>query len=153
MRPITYITADVVVNLVMAIAGMVILILLGLLLYHLKFGGNVLFVLAGFVLCAVSFFACGYVVANVATSARGAQVIGQLFYFPMMFLSGAAIPREFMPPTMRTISNFFPFTHCVTLLQNLWRGDPLGGQLVPTAVIAGLLVAGAYVATRFFRWE
>ncbi|MBI3819711.1 MAG: ABC transporter permease [Planctomycetes bacterium] len=153
MRPITYITADVAVNYAMCLSSCILLVVLGKLIYHIQFGGSIIYLFLGFTLGALAFFSIGYIIASVAPTARSAQVIGQFIYFPMMFLSGAAIPREFMPPTVRSVGNALPLTHCVTLLQNLWRGDPIERQLVPAAVLAAVLIVGVFAATRAFRWE
>jgi ABC-2 type transport system permease protein len=76
-----------------------------------------------------------------------------LLYFPNIFLSGATLPKEMFPPTIRAISRFVPMTHIVSLLQGLWFGEPWGKHLVEVAVLAGLLVAGTVVSALAFRWE
>jgi ABC-2 type transport system permease protein len=54
---------------------------------------------------------------------------------------------------MRAISKALPMTHVVNLLQGLWFGDPWGKHIVEVAVLAGLLVVGAVVSAKAFRWE
>ena len=74
-------------------------------------------------------------------------------YFPNIFLSGATVPKEIFPPAMRTISKALPMTHVVNLLQGLWIGNPWSKHIVEVAVLAGLLIVGAFVSAKTFRWE
>ena len=72
----------------------------------------------------LSFFAIGFVVASLARTARTAQILGMLLYSPNIFLSGATVPQQIFPAAMRSITQAFPMTHVVRLLQGLWIGDP-----------------------------
>jgi len=107
----------------------------------------------GFCLSALSFFAIGFVLASLARTSRTAQILAMVLYFPNIFLSGATIPKEIFPPAMRAVSQAFPMTHVVSLLQGLWIGEPWSKHLVEVAVLAGLLVVGGFISARAFRWE
>ncbi|MCJ7795470.1 MAG: ABC transporter permease [Thermoleophilia bacterium] len=148
-----YILADVITNLVMTVLGMLLLIVVGRLLYHAHIEGNPLLVLVGVLFCALSMFSIGYLIASVAPNARTAQVIGMVVFYPMMFLSGAGIPIEVMPESVRRISEFLPLTYAVRLLKGLWFGVPWSDLLLETAVLGGTMVICALLASRFFRWE
>jgi len=153
MRPLTYIVADVITNLVMVILGMILLVIVGWAIYKVRFEGQILSVFAGVVLGGLSLFALGYLIASLAPSARAAQVISMIVFYPMMFLSGAGMPIEIMPETVQRISNFLPLTYVVRLLRGLWFGDPWGEHWPEVAVLAGVLVLSAALSARFFRWE
>lgn len=113
MRPITYLVADVSAYYLMALIGTILLIVVGALAFGVRLEGSILAVLAGFTLCALAFFALGYVLAGVASSARVAQAIGMVVAYPMMFLSGATIPLELLPPGLRHVADFIPLTYVV----------------------------------------
>lgn len=70
-------------------------------------------------LSSICFFAAGCALAAVAPSARAAQTIGMAIFFPMLFLSGAAMPRALMPEHIQRISDFLPLTYVTTLLSDL----------------------------------
>ena len=148
-----YVLADVITNLVMTVLGMILLIVVGRLLYNVRIEGSPLIVLVGVLFCALSMFSIGYLIASVAPNARVAQVVGMVVFYPMMFLSGAAIPIEVMPESVRRISDFLPLTYAVRLLKGLWFGVPWSDLLLETAVLGGTMVICALLATRFFRWE
>ena len=153
LRPATYIAADVAGNLLMMIAGMVPLLFVGWVIYHVRFEGQPVSVLLAVLLSGVAMFSVGYVIASLAPSARAAQGIGMVVFYPMMFLSGAGMPLELLPATVRRISDFLPLTYVVKLLRGLWIGETWGMHLLEVAVLSGILVVCTALAARFFRWE
>jgi ABC-2 type transport system permease protein len=153
LRPVTYIAADVAGTLVMMMAGMVPLLLAGRLIYDVRFEGQPVSVFLAVLLGGMAMFSVGYLIASLAPSARSAQVIGMAIFYPMMFLSGAGIPLEVLPATIRRIADFLPLTYVVKLLRGLWFGETWGQHLLETAVLLGILGVCTAVAARFFRWE
>ncbi len=153
LRPLTYILADVTANLVMTLLGMVGFLLVGWLIYRVRFAGQPVSVLAGIILCALSMFSIGYMIASLAPNARAAQVISMAIFYPMMFLSGAGIPLEVMPATIRRIADFMPLSYPVRLLRGLWFGEAWSEHLLEVAVLGGILALCTALAARWFRWE
>jgi ABC-2 type transport system permease protein len=153
MRPVTYILADIVANLVTTLLGMIGLVIVGWLLYRVQFEGQVIGVILAVAFCGLAMFSIGYLIAGLAPGARTAQVVGMVIFYPMMFLSGAAIPLEILPDTIQRIAEFLPLTYVVRLLRGLWFGDAWREHLLETAVLGGVLMVCAALAARFFRWE
>ena len=153
LQPQTILTAQVVVVFVMTTLGMALLIVAAKIVYHLRFDGNAFQVFVAFVLGCASFFALGFVLASLTPTARTAQALAMLIFFPMMFLSGATIPREVLPETIRTYAQFLPLTHVVNLLRGLWVGESLAAHGKELAVLGSLLVLGVGVSVKTFRWE
>ncbi|MGD8752358.1 MAG: ABC transporter permease, partial [Anaerolineales bacterium] len=133
--------------------GMLMLILAGKLVYDLRFDGNPLSVALAFVLGSLSFFSLGFVLASVMPTARTAQVVGMVIFYPMLFLSGAGMPLELLPDGVRKFSNFLPLTHVVTLLRGLWTGDAWNQHITEVIVLVSLLVVGVLISAKTFRWE
>ena len=153
IHPRTFILADIVANLVITLLSMVGLVLIGWLLYRVRFEGQVAAVILAVVFSGLAMFSIGYVIASLAPAARTAQVVEMVIFYPMMFLSGASMPLEIMPETIRRIADFLPLTYVVKLLRGLWFGDPWGDYLLEMAILAGVLIVCTAVAARFFRWE
>ncbi|MEW6568183.1 MAG: ABC transporter permease [Chloroflexota bacterium] len=153
LRPTVYLAAEVLVYFAMTLLGVLFLILVGKIGYNMRFDGNPVMVLGGFMLGTLSFFSLGFLIASLAPTARIAQTVGMVLAFPMMFLSGASIPLEVLPPTVRHVSQFVPLTYVVTLLRGLWRGDVWADHLTETGVLVGLLIVGVVLSARTFRWE
>ena len=153
IRSITYFTAEVFVFFSMTLVGMVLLVLVGIVVYGLRFGGFWPSVFAGFALSTFALFAAGYMVAAVSPTARAATTFGIVLLLPQIFLSGATIPLELMPEGIRQVSRALPLTHVVEFLQGLWFGDAWGNNLVAVAVLVGMLVVGTILSAKTFRWE
>lgn len=153
MAPLTYVGATVLVYFLLAVVGMVLLVVVATLLFGLRFAGSWLDVAAAFTLVGAAFFSVGYLIASVASTARIAQVVGQLLYFPMMFLSGAAVPLQVMSADVRRVAEALPMTHAVRLLQNLWFGRGWRGSVTEVLVMVATLVIGLALSARTFRWE
>jgi ABC-2 type transport system permease protein len=153
LRPLTYILADVTANLVMTLLGMVGVVAVGWLLFRVHFEGQPVSVFLAVILSALAMFSAGYLIASLAPNVRAAQVISMVIFYPMMFLSGAGMPLEILPTTIRRISDFLPLTCAVRLLRGLWFGGTWGDHWLETAVLGGILVVCTALAARFFRWE
>ena len=152
LHPATILTAQVLVNLLMTIVGISLLIVTAYFVYDLRMPDAPVSVALAFVIATLSFFALGFVLAGLVASARTAQILGQVIFFPMFFLSGAAgIPREMFPDTLRRVSDFLPLTYVVELVQDLWiEGN---WNLTALAVLLVLLVISVAISSRTFRWE
>jgi len=153
LQPAAILASQVIVNFLMTLFGGVLLIVFARLVYGLHFEGRPLDVLFGFTLSTLSFFAAGFLLASVARTARVANILGMVLYFPNLFLSGATIPKQTFPPALKAVSQFIPLTHVVNLLQGLWIGNSLAAHVLELTVLAGLLVLGVAVSAKAFRWE
>ncbi len=59
-------------------------------------------------------------IAGIATkNEETASIIGNLIFFPMLFLSGVFFPTSFMPPFLLTISSFLPLTYFINALNSI----------------------------------
>ena len=153
LRPLIYLVTDVLVYFAMTLLGILLLFVVGKIAYNVRFEGSLLSVIVGIGLGMSAFLTLGYILAGLAPSARVAQVVGMVLFYPMMFLSGSSIPLELMPEGVQKVSRFLPLTHVVTLLKGLWFGEGWGEHLTEVAVLVGVLVVGGIVAARTFRWE
>lgn len=93
--------------------------------------------LLGLVLSAVAFVSVGVALGLLLPSARSAQGLGMLLFFPFLLLSGAGPPPNSMGDGMRTVSNWIPLTHVIRSIQEPWLS--LGVANDHLAVVAGML--------------
>jgi len=153
LRPAVVLVAQVIVNFVMTLLGVMLLVIAARVVYGLRFEGSALSVFLAFSLSSLSFFAVGFLLASLAPTARVANIVGMVIFYPNLFLSGATIPRKIFPQALHSFSKFLPLTHVVDLLQGLWFGDAWSEHLTEVAVLSGLLVVGVVVSAKAFRWE
>ena len=146
-----FLAAHGLVALVMVLVGTGLVIGAGVALFDVRLPASSLGVVGATVLGTLSFLALGFLLGGTLPTARTAQAVGMALFFPMLFLSGAALPRMLFPDLLKQISLYVPLTHVVTLLQNVWMGD--GWNMVALGVLAGLLVAGAVGSVTLFRWK
>jgi ABC-2 type transport system permease protein len=152
LHPSAILVAQVLVHLMMTAVGILLLLITARLVYGLRLPEAPLAVAPAFVLASLSFFALGFVLAGVLPNARTAQIVGQVVFFPMFFLSGAAgIQRDMFPEALRRVSDLLPLTYVVELVQKLW----IAGEWDLTAILVllGVMVASVLVSARTFRWE
>jgi ABC-2 type transport system permease protein len=110
---------------------------------------------AGFALAALlsaaALLALGLLIAAVAHSARSAQAIGALVFYPLMFFAGLFFPMPAMSPVLREISRATPLGAAVQALQDASAGHWPHVSVLLT--LAGYAVAFALAGLRLFRWE
>jgi ABC-2 type transport system permease protein len=153
VSPFVILAAQVIVMFVMTSIGMLLLVLAGKLVYHVRFEGQAVSIIAGFILSCLSFYSLGFILAALVPTARSAQVVGMALLYPMLFLSGAGFPRELLPETIKKISAYLPLTYVVNLLRGLWIGESWSLHITEVIVLVALLVVGVVISIRTFRWE
>lgn len=108
-------------------------------------------VLLAIVLTMAGVFAIGLLIAALAPTSTGANVIGRVAFFPLMFFAGLWLPRALMPPALLQISNYSPLGAAARAIQaSFLQGFP---PAAPLLVLAGYAVVFSFLAQRFFRWE
>ena len=153
LRPQAILGAQLIVIFLMTALGMALLVVAGRMVYGMRFSGNPWSVLAAFVLSCLSFFALGFVLAGLLPTARTAQIVAMAIFYPMIFLSGAGLPREVLPEGIKRFSRVLPLTHVVTLLRGLWMGEPWRDHVLEVGVLSALLIIGVVISAKTFRWE
>lgn len=153
VRPLALLIAQGTAVLLMTTAGVGLLIVVGRAAYGVTFEGNALAILAAFLLSSVATLSLGFLLASVMPTSRTAQAGAQLFFFPMMFLSGAAFPREVLPDSLHDLSEALPLTHVVELMRGAWIGETW--RLLTTDIIFLFvtLVLATVISAKIFRWE
>lgn len=119
------ILAQVTVNLLVTIVGIAILLLAGKLLYQVQMQGSVFAIGAAGLLSVAAMFSMGFLFTAVGKDAKLTHLLCYLFYFIMLFLSGATMPAMLFPESVRKISKLLPMTYAVDLMQGVFAGNSL----------------------------
>lgn len=151
LRPTAVLGAQTAVHVLMLLVSVVLLLAAAVLAYDVPAPNHPFLSLASLLLAALSFLAVGFLLAAVVPTVRTAQAIGNALFFPMLFLSGAAIPQFLFPEWLKTASAALPLTHATWLLQDAW----LLGEWNETAglVLAGMGIVSTGMAAWTFRWS
>jgi imidazolonepropionase-like amidohydrolase/ABC-type multidrug transport system permease subunit len=108
-----------------------------------------------FVTVAIAGFrAVGLIIASVVNSMQESQLVVQLVYLPMLFLSGATFPLDMFPPWLFTVTQFLPATHLVLGIQGmLARNEGIVANIRPALALVLTACVGLFIAYKLFRWE
>jgi ABC-2 type transport system permease protein len=151
VTPAKVLGAQLVVHLVASTIGVALLLATATVFYDLRLPRAIAVAALVYLAGALALFALGFVLAALAPNARTASAVGFVVYFPMIFLSGAVIPRHALSTSMRRIGELLPLAPVVTTLQDAWSGA--GISIAALATLAAMVVVASAVGVRVFRWE
>ena len=137
------------VGVLMTIVGSASLLVAAGLAYGIPAVDDVGRTLVGAVLGAIAFAALGVAIGSVVSSARSAQGIGMMLFFPCFLLGGGGPPPDAMGDAMKTVSDFIPLTHVIRGIQEPWLA--IGTPTDHNVIVAGVLVVAAGVALHAAR--
>ncbi len=151
LHPSVVLGSQVAVGALFSTLGSVLLVVAGRVFFDLRLPDQPVVVLGAFLLSSASIYAVGFILAGTLPNARTAQAVGMVVLFPMMFLSGAALPRPLLSDGIQDVAQALPLSHVVTLMDDAWSGA--GWNPTAALVLVGVMVAGVGVSARLFRWE
>jgi ABC-2 type transport system permease protein len=103
-------------------------------------------VTAALVLGSVAFVSLGVVLGSVLPSARSAQAVGLLIFFPSFLLGAGGPPPHVMGSVVRQVAGPLPLTLLTNAVREPWLG--LGSATGSLAAVAALAVAATALAAR-----
>ena len=157
VTPITpgpLLVASLVTGLIIFMPNIILLLVLTHYRFNLPWPAHMGDLLLFIALSLVTFRAIGLVIASVANNMQEGTILVQLFYFPMLLLSGATIPASAFGPKMTIVSNFIPSTYLVQGVQGMMLGsDRITQHWLEVGALIIAAVVGWIVGTKLFRWE
>jgi ABC-type multidrug transport system permease subunit len=146
--------SSVMANFVLTLPTVAVILVLARFFFHVESLGNLF---AGFLFVCVgtlAFGSLGLVVASITNTMQETQVLNQLLWLPLIFLSGATMPLAFLPKAVQGFSVFLPATYLVTGLQQAsFFSKPIGQLLVYFFALASWAILSFFVSSQLFRWE
>src|SRR5438874_4320168 len=104
-------------NYVLTLPTVSIEVFLARFIFHVPSLGNLLSLAVLVTVGTVSFGSLGLVVASVTNTMQETQVLNQIIWLPLIFLSGATFPLAYLPNSVQHVGLFLPATYLVTALQ------------------------------------
>jgi ABC-2 type transport system permease protein len=154
IAPSSMIVSSILANYALITPTVLLELLLARFIYHVTEYGNLLSVFVLVILGITSFGAMGLVVASVTNTMQETQIINQLLWFALIFLSGATVPLAVLPRMVQRIGLFLPATYLIYGLQRAMLAnaalETLGFVLLSLAAWA--ILAG-FISSQLFRWE
>jgi imidazolonepropionase-like amidohydrolase/ABC-type multidrug transport system permease subunit len=101
-----------------------------------------------------AFRAFGLIIAAVVNSSQEGNILIQIIYMPMLFLSGASFPLSFMPDWLKLVTQFIPASYLVTGMAGiLQRGETIAQNSKSVFALIVTMFVALFIATKLFRWE
>lgn len=151
VRPSTILFAQLLVQSLVATAGLIVLVVVGTTAFGLRAPEAPAAVLVAYVVAVVGFAALGFVLAAVLPTARSTAAISFAIYLPMIFLSGAVMPQEVLPDWAQRASDFLPLTYVVDALREPWTAGTW--NVAALALLLAMVAFGTALSSRVFRWS
>jgi ABC-2 type transport system permease protein len=149
LRPQTILSAHVLVKLLFTALSVTLMMLAGRRYYPVGLQGPALSFAIALLVSTLAILSIGFVVASVVPTARFAQPVGALIFYPMMALSGLFVPVDALPAGLQIVAKLLPMTYVVSLLHgHSWLAH-LGD--VAALGISGAVFVG--LSAKVFRWE
>ena len=146
--------SSIVANYVLTLPTVAIELLFAKVVFHVPSFGNLPALAVLVTVGVVSFASMGLVVASVTNTMQETQVLNQLLWLPLIFLSGATIPFTSLSKTVQHIALFLPATYLVHGLKNAivnsFGPDKI---LLPLGSLAIWFVLTLFLSSQLFRWE
>ncbi|HEY2351261.1 MAG TPA: ABC transporter permease [Candidatus Acidoferrum sp.] len=146
--------SSIVANYFLSLPTVLMELLFAVVFFHVRNIGDVLALFILVTLGTVSFASMGLVVASVTNTMQETQVLNQMLWLPLIFLSGATFPLAFLPMVVQHISVFLPATYLVTALQRaIYFSVSARHLLLDIGALAFWALITFFVSTQLFRWE
>lgn len=142
----SFAAAQLVVGLVTTLIGSVLLLVVAAPVYGIPSLHEAWRVVAALVLGAVGFVGGGVLLGSVLPSARAAQAVGLMLFFPSFLLGAGGPPPHVMGPALRHIAGVLPLTLVTNAARDPWLG--LGSATGSLLVVAALAVLATVAAAR-----
>src|ERR1700723_1097643 len=154
ITPAPLLVASVVTGWILYMPNVILILTLAHFMYGMPWPRSMFSILLFISIAIAGFRSIGLILASVVNSMQESQLIVQLIYLPMLFLSGATFPLAMFPPWLLVVTQFVPASYMVTGIQGmLLRREDLWTNREP--LLALLLTAGVglFIAYKLFRWE
>ncbi len=149
--PSRLLAAQLIVNLVLALAGILIVILGSELFFGASLDVSLPYFALSVVLSIAVIFSLGLLVAALVPSQSVANGVGGGLVFLLMFLAGLWVPPAAVGGPLATIMYYSPSGAAAqAMLYSVFNTAPPYTAIVTMVVYA---LAFSFIATRYFRWE
>ncbi len=146
--------SSIVANYVLTLPTVAAELLFARLIFHVTDFGNLLSFTVLVTVGVVSFASMGLIVASVTNTMQETQVLNQLIWLPLIFLSGATMPLPYLPKVAQSFGVFLPATYLVWGLQDaIFQSAPIWHLWKETLSLLGWAILSFFVAAQLFRWE
>ncbi|MFI7613306.1 ABC transporter permease [Nonomuraea terrae] len=151
VRPSALLAAQVIVHGAAALAGGLLVIAVGRLLYGVALPANLPAYTVTLVLAVLVALVAGGLIAALTRTAKACTTAATIIFFPTAFTAGVYVPVQAMPEPLREVVELTPFGAAAQALGQAAAGDWPEPAHVAVMLVWMTVLAGA--SARWFRWE
>lgn len=146
--------SSILANFALTLPTVVAILFLARVVFHVRNFGDPLALFLFVCIGTVAFGSLGLVVASITNTMQETQVLNQILWLPLIFLSGATMPLSYLPKVVQGFSVFLPATYLVTGLQQAsLLSKPITQLLTYFLSLLIWTLLSFFVASQLFRWE
>ncbi len=154
MKPQTFVTAQVITRLMVAVTQAAVLLGFGSLIFKSHIYGNPLLIMVTVLLGGIMFLGLGFTISGLSKTVDAVPAIANIVVFPMLFLSGIFFPTSGMPNWLQHVVVYLPLQPFANALREI-VGNGAGFSAIKgdLAWVAGWAVVLITLAIITFRFE
>jgi ABC-2 type transport system permease protein len=146
--------SSIVANYLLILPTIIVELLLSKFIFHVSGFGNLFSLFTMVTVGVISFGSMGLVIASVTNTMQETQVLNQLIWFALIFLSGATVPLADLPRAAQAFGVFLPSTYLVWGLQGaIFLSTPIWHLWKESLSLIAWAILAFFVAAQLFRWE
>jgi len=154
ITPAPLLVASVVTGWILYMPNVVLIFALAHYIYGMPWPQSIGSVVVFVTLSIVAMRAVGLILASVVNSMQESQLLVQLIYLPMLFLSGATFPTVLFPQWLLEISYFLPATYMVQGIEGMLKQNQgMAQNIQPALALILTAFVGLFISFKLFRWE
>lgn len=151
MRPIDFLSAQVLSRLIISVAQVILLVSTAILALNFTFHGSYLSLIILTILGALVFLSLGFIVAGISKTVETVPAIANLIIFPMIIFGNIFFPLNSAPNWLQTIADKLPVRYLADGMRDVMTGGlslyDIRGDILGLLV---WLVIFAFIAQRVF---
>lgn len=154
IKPLQFVTANVITRLLVALMQAAVLVGMGILIFHSQVIGSYWLILLIAILGGVMFLGLGFTISGIAKTVDAVPAIANLIVFPMLFLGGVFFPTDAMPVWLQRVVTYLPLSYFSHALRDVMaNGASIGAVTHDLYWMLGWSVVLVSLAMLTFRFE
>lgn len=153
VRPSMILLVQAVINALISIfsaSAIYIILKLG---WGYDISGSVGMLILSFMVTMFALYGLGMLIASVCRTTKSVNLACTLFYFPMLFLSGATVPFEMFPKWLQSIANVLPLTQGIKLIKSYSLSPNPKNIVMPFIILLSIALISIILSIKTFKWE
>ncbi len=150
----SFVAASVSVRIITGLIQTALILIIGMVLFHVHVGGSLLYLTVLAILGSGTFVSLGFAIASVSKNMEVAQAFMQVVQTPMMFLSGIFFPMDNAPKWIQPVVKAMPLKYLADALRSIViDGHSLWFVRLDVLVLVAVMMVFMAFSIKFFRWE